>query len=181
MTDELTDDEVQTPLTQREQQLARLAKHRTATQFGGPRANPNVHQAGKNKSWSIRNSVRYFAAQRIDRDDKQAMTKLLSKDCTVAEYVAANSLTKAMKADMQAVEYVTEQIDGKLAQTSVNADFAAILRMTDDELIAIVAGGLDAISEGSGGSFGTEEAGGSAGDADGEAAGDAPTDDPASV
>lgn len=114
--------------------LENLAAHRQATQFGGERGNPQSQNANSNKPWSIRNSVRYYAAQRIDIEDKAALKKLMSKKSTISENIAIATLAKAMKADMRAVEYVTDQIDGKLAQPNINADLAAIQELSDVEL-----------------------------------------------
>lgn len=120
--------------TGKEKALEALASNRAATQFGGERANPQSQNANSNKPWSIRNSVRYYAAQRIDIEDKNALKKLTKKNPTISENIAMAALAKAMKGDMRAIEYTTDQIDGKLAQPNINADLAAIQEMSDAEL-----------------------------------------------
>ncbi len=122
--------------------------------FGTENANPQSQDAGGNKPWSIRNSVRHLARQPLDMEAKDGFKKLLPKNPTVAQVIAANTLAKATKADMRAVEYVTDQIDGKVAQTNINADFAALMGMSDDELRSI-ANGVDTAAEGSSGEDGT--------------------------
>ncbi len=136
----------------------------SGTQFGGDRANPQSQNAGGNKPWSIRNSLGYLARQQIDQNDAKAFQKILPKNPTVAQLIAANALAKATKADMRAVEYVTEQIDGKLAQTNLNADLAAIMGMSDDELRKLVDVGqhINAAAEGSAGEDGITPPDGSA-------------------
>lgn len=66
--------------------------------------------------------------------------KLLPDDCTPAQIQAARSLAKGMAGDSGSISYNTDQIDGKLAQTNINADVAAILGMSDDELDKYIAG-----------------------------------------
>jgi hypothetical protein len=126
-----------TPLTGRERQLAALEANRAGTQFGGEKSNPQSQDAGGNKPWSIRNSMRYIARQEIDQSDPQAFKKLLPPKPTVAQLIAANALAKATKADMRAVEFATDQIDGKLTQTMVQTDLESIRGMTDEELSEI--------------------------------------------
>lgn len=147
--------------------------------FGSPGANPRSSESG-NKPWSIRNSIRYLARQEIDMEDPKAFKNMLPKKPTVAQVIAANALAKASKADMRAVEYATEQIDGKLAQTNINADFAALQGMSDDELERI-ANGTDAADET--GSFPTdpESAEGSEGEPAAENDGADPSPGPAGV
>lgn len=118
---------------------AALEKHRAATQFNGERANPQRQDIpGANKPWSVRNSVRYLGAQRIDPDDPKAIRKLLGKNPTASMLAAANCVTRAIKGDHRAFESMIDQIDGKLIQTNVNADFAAIQAMSDEELLEFI-------------------------------------------
>ena len=63
-----------------------------------------------------------------------------------------------MKGDIRAAEVVIEQVDGKVPQTNVNAEIAAVMHMTEDQLHAIVSGTFALTGEGSG-SFGTSEEG----------------------
>jgi hypothetical protein len=61
---------------------------------------------------SIRNSVRYLSGKSI------AEINSLGKENepTVAQLIAAVALKKGLKGDMQAINYLTENIDGKLPQ-----------------------------------------------------------------
>lgn len=118
--------------------------------FGSDDPNPQSQNAGGNKPWSIRNSIRYLARQELDNSDKEAFKKILPPKPTVAQLIAANALAKATKADMRAVEFVTDQIDGKLAQLNLNGDLAALEGMTDDELLRIANGVGDANAPSSG-------------------------------
>lgn len=118
------------------------------TQFGGENANPAPYQNGGNKPWSIRNSLRHLARQPIDMSDPKAFQSLLPEKPTVAQVIAANSLAKASRGDMRAVEYATDNIDGKMPQVNINAEFAELLGMSDEELLAI-AEGAERTSEGS--------------------------------
>lgn len=117
--------------------LAALAAHRKNTQFGEIDGNPHFTKVeGGNKPWSVRQSVRYIGAQRIDPDDSKAMRKILPKKPTASQIMAANTFANAISGqNINAVKYITEQIDGKTETNSNNADFAAILEMSDDELI----------------------------------------------
>ncbi len=123
-------------LTPAERQRAALDAHRADTQFGGKKGNtPNNKPEGANtKSWSIRHSIRYIARQEIDMSDPKAFSTLLPKKPTVAQVIAANALAKASKSDMRAVEYVTDQIDGKVHQMNINAELEALLGKTPEEL-----------------------------------------------
>lgn len=164
----------------REAAIAAMKANEKSTQFGGDKGNPQAQDAGGNKPWSIRNSLRALARQQIDITDPKALEKILPKKPTVAQFIAANALAKATKADMRAVEYATDQIDGKLAQTNINADFAALQGMTDDELRAI-ADGVDTAAEARGGKTGAESPDRSSGDDAGETAGAEPSPDNPSV
>ena len=102
--------------------------------FGGSDANPQSQNAGAAKPWSYRSAARYISAQRVDMSDPKALGKLTPKNPTVAELIIANTVAKASKGDMRAVEYLTEQVDGKVAQTNINAEFAQIMNMTDEQI-----------------------------------------------
>jgi len=115
--------------------------------YGKPGAPPrNQELPQPTKPWSIRNSVRFILRQQIDRSDPQALDKLIGQHATPSEMIAVNTVVRAIKGDHRAVEYCTDQVDGKLAQTNINADINAILSMTDEELAAL-ADGIDAITE----------------------------------
>jgi hypothetical protein len=81
--------------------------------------------------------MRYLARQEIDTNDADAIKNMLPKKATVAQVIAAKALLKASKADMRAVEFATDQIDGKLTQTMVQTDLESIRGMTDEELSEI--------------------------------------------
>lgn len=121
-------------MTGRERQLAALKEHQGATQFGKPGGNKQAQDAGGNKPWSIRNSIRHIASQPIDPAKAKSPDKLLPENATLAQRIALNVLLRASKTDMRAAEIAIEQIDGKVAQTNINADLAVIQRMSDDEL-----------------------------------------------
>jgi len=157
MSDEL--EEQKQPLTPREISNANLTKNK-ATQFGAERANPRYTELNSNKPWSIRNSLKDFANRKIDEnDDVDSMTEaqiikriLPTKRPTLVQIGAARELARFAKGNGN-TQFVTEQIDGKLAQTNINADFAAIQGMSDDELQRI-ADGVDTASEASSGTDG---------------------------
>jgi hypothetical protein len=107
------------------------------TRFGQPGGNKQSQELNV-KPWSIRNSMRYLARQEIDQSDPQAFKKMLPPKPTIAQVIAANALAKATKADMRAVEFATDQIDGKLTQTMVQTDLESIRNMTDEQLSEIV-------------------------------------------
>lgn len=117
--------------------LKALEENRAATQFGGSKSNPRSQDGVGNRPWSIRCAIRHLAAQRVDPSDSQAIQKLLGKNPSIAQVIAANVIAKGIKADMRAAEYLTDQIDGKLIQANINADFAALMSMSDEELIAL--------------------------------------------
>ena len=124
-------------LTPEQRRVKALDEHRGATQFGGERGNTrNQEKENSTKPWSIRFSMRYLAKQEVDMADPKAFQKLLPKKPTVAQVIAANALAKASKADMRAVEFATDQIDGKLVQTNLNADLEKFDNMTEEELYA---------------------------------------------
>ena len=80
--------------------------------FGDP-GGADPRKATKNgpAKWSIRQSVKYLANHSIEE-----INALGKNEPTVAQLIAAVALKKALKGDMQAVNYATENIDGKLPQ-----------------------------------------------------------------
>ena len=130
--------------------------------FGDP-GGPDPREATKKgpPKWSIRKQLAYFAAQNVDINDKSAMTSLLGPNPTVAQVIAAAALTKASKGQMDAVSYATENIDGKLPQTNINADYEAIKGASEEELDAIIAAGLGIKAHTGAGDSGKEAAAGS--------------------
>lgn len=109
-----------------------IAKAGENTQLG----KPNGPKRGGDKAWSIRNQIRYIAAQKIDLTAADAITQIYGKYPTVAQQIAFKALVKAYEADMKAVEFADERIDGKLPQTSINADLERIKSMSDEEISA---------------------------------------------
>lgn len=127
---------------------AALAEHGKATQFDGERANPQSQNAQSNKPWSIHNSIRYFSAQPVDEDEtpvdeearKRPMKHMLGRNPTRAERIALKAVSLAEEGDIRAMEFVTERVDGKVAQINLNRDLAALEGMSDDELVRIARG-----------------------------------------
>lgn len=80
--------------------------------FGDPEG-PDPRKATKNgpPKWSIRQSVKYLASHSIEE-----INALGKNEPTVAQLIAAVALKKALKGDMQAVNFAAENIDGKLPQ-----------------------------------------------------------------
>lgn len=161
-------------------QIEALKKATEKTRFGQPGANPQSHNAGGNKPWSIRNSMRYLSAQKINTGDAKPVMTMLGDRATVAQVIAAKQLENAIAGESRSAEFVTEQVDGKLAQTNLNADFTAIQGMSDDELRDIVRR-ADSASEGGGGDTGTPAPGGSPVDDAREAEGPVAATDSTSV
>lgn len=114
-----------------------LEKAGKATQFSDGNA---VQKNGK--PWSIRNSVRYLASQSIDPTNEKPFEDSLKdiKKPTGAQLIAARALDAALKGSERMVEYATDNVDGKLVQTNINADLEAIKNMTDDQLDDFIAG-----------------------------------------
>jgi hypothetical protein len=135
------------------------------TRFGQP-GGPNPRAATKNgpPKWSIRKALAHMAAQEVDPNDRNAMRNLLGKNPTLAQVIAAAALTKASKGDMAAVNYATENIDGKLPQTNINAEYEAIKDASDEELDAIIRTGLGQQAGSGDGNPGAQAPSGSEGD-----------------
>jgi hypothetical protein len=109
-------------------------------QTGGPDPR-KVTKMGPPK-WSIRKALAHMAAQEVDPKDPKAMLNLLGPNPTLAQVIAAAALTKASKGQMDAVNYATENIDGKLPQTNINAEWDAIKNASDEELDELIRAGL---------------------------------------
>lgn len=95
---------------------------------------------GGDKAWSIRNQLRYLAAQRVDLTKEGALQEIFGDNPTVAQRAAFNTLLKTARtdADLKAIEFADERIDGKLLQPNMNADVAAIRNMTEEQLYAFI-------------------------------------------
>lgn len=93
------------------------------TRFGAERANPQSQNAGSNKPWSIRNCIRDFSNREFGYADIRALTedelieKILSpfKRVTMIQVGTARQVARYMKTCAEA-QYMTDQIDGKVAQ-----------------------------------------------------------------
>lgn len=92
--------------------------------------------------WSIRKQLAYLAAQEVDINDAGAVKKLLGRNPTIAQCIASALLTKASKGHTDAINSAMENIDGKLPQTNINAEYDAIKGMSEEELDELIRGGL---------------------------------------
>lgn len=123
---------------------AALLEHGKDTRFGAENGNPRADQIkGSNKPWSVHNSVRYFSAQEIDENDesdhdvetrKRPMKRILGRNPTRAERIALKAVQLAESGDIRAIEFVTERVDGKVANMNMNGDLAQIQNMTDEQI-----------------------------------------------
>jgi hypothetical protein len=135
------------------------------TRFGDP-GGPDPRKATKMgpPKWSIRKALAHMAAQEVDPNDRNAMRKLLGDKPTLAQVIAAAALTKASKGDMAAVGYATENIDGKLPQTNINAEWEAVKNASEEELDELIRTGLAEQANAGDGAEGEEAPGGSEGE-----------------
>lgn len=131
--------------TPQQRRLANLENGK-ATQFGGERANPQAHaMETSNKPWSIRNCLKNFANREFDyreligKSENEMIEIILApfKKVTLIQVGAARQVARYAKACIEA-QYMTDQIDGKLAQMNLNAEFAALQSCTEDQLHDIV-------------------------------------------
>jgi hypothetical protein len=82
------------------------------TRFGQPGgADPKKATKAGCPKWSIRKSVQYLANKTVAE-----LKEIRAQEPTVAQLIALVALQKASNCDMQAVNYATENIDGKLPQ-----------------------------------------------------------------
>jgi hypothetical protein len=109
------------------------------TRFGQP-GGPDPRQATRSgcPKHSIRKSVQYLSGKSIAEINSLGQ----DNEPTVAQLIAAVALKKGLKGDMQAIGYLTENIDGKLPQTNINAEYEAIKDASEEELDAIISAGL---------------------------------------
>lgn len=122
--------------------VAALERHRESTQFGAERANPQYQELDLPHPRSIRNSVRHLIGQPDDDETECIGILILRKGATKAQKYAAAIINAGAKADkancvpdfMRVAEFLTDQVDGKLAQVNLNADAAAIEGMSDAEI-----------------------------------------------
>lgn len=110
------------------------------TRFG----QPNAPARGGEAAWSVRGALRRLQALDIDLNDEAEVRRALGGKPTNAQKVAIKQILKAQKddADTRAAEFVTENVEGKLPQTTINAEFEEIKKSNDDELRSIIAAGL---------------------------------------
>ena len=117
----------------------------TDTRFGGKNAPPQSQDLGQNaKPWSIRHSLKHFAMPNmtaeeiLEMPENELVLKILGKPkATPAEIGAARQMARYLQSCTDA-QFLTDQIDGKLAQTNINADFAAIQNMSEEQLDEII-------------------------------------------
>lgn len=94
------------------------------TRFGTPEGDKNHYSVieDSNRPGSIRAQVRYLAAQQIDPNKPDDIKKLLGKRSTVAQAIAAKALKKALEGEAGSIQYATDNVDGKLAETHQNVN-----------------------------------------------------------
>ena len=83
--------------------------------FGQPGGADPAEAARRGKPWSVRNAVRKLAAEEVNAEDPNSSKP--KGIMTRAQIIAMRQLEKAMAGDSQAAMYVTDNVDGKLAQT----------------------------------------------------------------
>jgi hypothetical protein len=127
------------------------ADPRQATKMGPPK-------------WSTRKQLAYLAAQNININDPKAFKNLLGDNPTVATVIAAALLTKASKGHTDAINSALDNIDGKLPQTNINAEYEAIKDAGEEELDAIISAGLGYKAYSGAGDSGEEAEAGSEGE-----------------
>jgi hypothetical protein len=125
-------------LTGREKSIAAMKANEKDTQFGGKNGNiPNMAPGGKGAPTHCpRMALRHVGRQPVDRGDAKAFEKLLPKNPSPFQIVAANLLSKAIAGDMRAIECVFDQVSGKPTQIQVNTDLQKFEAMTEEELHA---------------------------------------------
>ena len=115
-----------------------------------------VAAAKKARPWSIRNQIRYLAAQEVSAEETNESAYKLKGKVTRAQRIAMKLLQKADEGDAKAIDTAIENIDGKVAQPNINADLAAIQNMSDEQLADIISR-VDTASGSSDGSTGAGE------------------------
>jgi len=105
---------------------------------------PPSSRPGANKPYSVRNAIR-LAAARLNADGKAK-----------AQVIGEKLVEMAEQGDIRAVEVVIEQIDGKVPQTNINAQFAEIQGMSDEQLADFIQRNAGIALQSSSGDSGTE-------------------------
>lgn len=101
-----------------------MAEINMGTRFGAANGPDPSEAAMKAKPWSIRNAMRYWACQGYDLTKPSNIDKLLverGSQLTAAQVIALRAVQRAMTKDGDA-QFVTENIEGKLPQTNLNAE-----------------------------------------------------------
>lgn len=122
--------------------VAALEANRETTQYGGENPPPQYQELGLPHPRSIRNSVRHLIGQPDESEDETIAILVLPKGSTKAQKYAAailNAGAHAVKAKsvpdlMRVADYLTDQVDGKLANLNLNAEAQAIAGMSDEQL-----------------------------------------------
>jgi len=117
------------------EQIQALVNAGKNNQFGAEKANPQAQALGLKRN-SIRNNIKYLSGQPYEEKDGKITIPLPEKP-TVSQRLAAKELEKALNSDsehMRRIEYLTEQVDGKLHQVNVNADLDKFEGMSEEEL-----------------------------------------------
>jgi hypothetical protein len=104
-----------------------------SSRFGQPGGNKTAGQLGINTG-SYRTAARQMSRLEMQEASDGKMRMPLPKKPTAAQYIMANVIAKASKGDMRAVEYLTDQVDGKVVQMNLNAEMAALDGMSPEQL-----------------------------------------------
>jgi hypothetical protein len=114
-----------------------IADYGMATRFGQPNGVNAAVASHSGKPWSIRNAMRYLAAQEVEGEDENAFKP--KGKMTRAMRIAMKAMAKADNGDMRAISYVTENIEGKLLQPVQELPLPKKYNyddMTDEEALA---------------------------------------------
>lgn len=149
-----------------------MGKEGIETRFTSANAS-ELGRRGAIAKWSIRGWQRYFAAHGLKQGDD--LKKFLGEEPSMAQNIAFKNLCQAQDGDLRAAELVTDNIEGKLPQTTINADLEAVKRMTDDELRSTIAAGLSILAKTGNGSEGSHAPGSATGSEAAQEAGTATT------
>lgn len=130
------------------------------TQFGAAKGNPRSPE----KAWSIRGAQRYLSTQEIDPTIEKPFEKSLGNVPKVkgTQLLAARALDRALAGDSTHMRDVVDNIEGKLPQTTINADFEKIKSYDDNELLSFITSGFTEIAAVGSGDTGSEETGNNA-------------------
>ena len=123
-----------------------IAEIGKGTRFGEGQDPNKYAQAGGKKAWSVRNKMRYLAAQEVDADNPEAF-KIRGKT-TRADLIAMKTLQRANDGDIGAVNTVIDNLDGKVAQPFANDPENPLINsgpVTDNERLALLAGFVESV------------------------------------